>query len=805
MNSRAQKLVAMACEKHSSNEKSDSEEEPLRDILETHESEVTMLHRLKNDPLLKLQNTAFICDPNPKDTITETTEDLIHSPSLIQLDDLDVVQKSLHSTFFNYDLEGNEIIEEIEVVSCNNIHGNQNNENDMLNTILHETETQDIFNNDYNTLITNGNNNSSTDMITQSTSTEENLENQSNVINNTEEQISNTETSVAKTQLEENVIGRPKRGRKRKIADQSRKERKRRANVNVKYINAKGKEVLPKTFDQTFSCGCKKKCTEIISVDDRKRIFDQFWSIGSYEGRCAYICANVKETNKSRCYSTEDSKRMVSRKYFFDDNEICKKAFLQTLRICQSRIDVAMKKKNSASDLKDNRGIASGGNNRTSEENIKKIVDHINSFPKYISHYCRGKTNSRYLNTDLNLFKMYDLFKLKHSTEENLPTLATYKKIFYEKFNLKFKAPKSDTCKTCDAFAAKLKLLTSVDAEELKEKRDVHLSKASVLRDKMNEDLKIALEIESVETLTFDMQKTHPLPKIPSNIAYYKRQLNLYNLGIYIGSNKKSIFNLWLEHEGGKGTQEVGSCLRKYILNNIQHPITELILWSDSCGGQNRSIKLVLMLIHTMQHHSSLKSITMRFLLSGHCFLPNDANFGVIETRLKTQQRLYTLEDYAESITMSKKQKKFEVTRMLSPDMLSVELLEKAITNRKVDSAKNKVNWLNVHEIVMEKDSPHILKIKNDLDEEPQVVNIEKAGKGRKPVLKNIDLPGRWPNGKSLSKEKIKDLRELLKLVPADARSFYDFLKGAQGVTMEEDVDGYHAEDFDNVSENDEN
>lgn len=90
----------------------------------------------------------------------------------------------------------------------------------------------------------------------------------------------------------------------------------------------------------------------------------------------------------------------------------------------------------------------------------------------------------------------------------------------------------------------------------------------------MNVDLKLA----SVETLTFDLQKTHSLPKIPTNIAYYKRQLNLYNLRIYISSNKRSIFYLRLEQEGGKRTQEVGSCLRKYILNNVQFPGTEVVL-----------------------------------------------------------------------------------------------------------------------------------------------------------------------------------------------------------------------------------
>lgn len=46
----------------------------------------------------------------------------------------------------------------------------------------------------------------------------------------------------------------------------------------------------------------------------------------------------------------------------------------------------------------------------------------------------------------------------------------------------------------------------------------------------------------------------------------------------------------------GKGAQEVGSCLLKYLGTHISDDVEELILWSDSCGGQNRNIKIVLML-----------------------------------------------------------------------------------------------------------------------------------------------------------------------------------------------------------------
>lgn len=51
----------------------------------------------------------------------------------------------------------------------------------------------------------------------------------------------------------------------------------------------------------------------------------------------------------------------------------------------------------------------------------------------------------------------------------------------------------------------------------------------------MKEDLKRANTDEELEVLTFDMEKTLPLPRIPTNIVFYKRQLWLYNLGIHSG------------------------------------------------------------------------------------------------------------------------------------------------------------------------------------------------------------------------------------------------------------------------------
>lgn len=59
---------------------------------------------------------------------------------------------------------------------------------------------------------------------------------------------------------------------------------------------------------------------------------------------------------------------------------------------------------------------------------------------------------------------------------------------------------------------------------------------------------------------------------------YYKRQFNLYNLGIYDEKTGRGIFNVWTENIASRGAQEVGLCLMKFISKNIKPPIKELHL-----------------------------------------------------------------------------------------------------------------------------------------------------------------------------------------------------------------------------------
>lgn len=120
-----------------------------------------------------------------------------------------------------------------------------------------------------------------------------------------------------------------------------------RANTNKPYINAKGKEVTPKAFDESFVCNCPKKCTDPkkLSVKIRRQIFNMFWNIGSYEGRCAFLNSCVNEAPKKKQYTkNENSRRKNTRRYYLKGVEVCKLTFVKTLQISNSRIDVSLAK-----------------------------------------------------------------------------------------------------------------------------------------------------------------------------------------------------------------------------------------------------------------------------------------------------------------------------------------------------------------------------------------------------------------------------------------------------------------------------
>ena len=129
----------------------------------------------------------------------------------------------------------------------------------------------------------------------------------------------------------------------------------------------------------------------------------------------------------------------------------------------------------------------------------------------------------------------------------------------------------------------------------------------------MNDDLHRAHVDPKIECITYDLQKILLLPRIPTNIVYYKRQLSMFNLGIHCGSKNKGYFYTQVETEGERGAQDIGSVLKKHINECIPSKGETLIRWSDSCGDQNRNIKICLLMQYVHHTYQSLKSISFKY------------------------------------------------------------------------------------------------------------------------------------------------------------------------------------------------
>ncbi|KAF2886274.1 hypothetical protein ILUMI_19899, partial [Ignelater luminosus] len=210
-------------------------------------------------------------------------------------------------------------------------------------------------------------------------------------------------------------------------------------------------------------------------------------------------------------------------------------------------------------------------------------------------HYEPGETSD---SDGMTVTLMHKLYKEQNPTHVSLPA---YGKIFHKEFNLKTKISKEDTCNKCDSYQVKIQNITSNNEENqnVTSEHNRHLEQTELARKQMNSDLKIATVTEN---------------------------LWLYNCGLHTGKDNKSTFNIWLEGHAGREAQEVGSCMRKYVVNHISDKIQELILWSDSCGGQNRNIKIVLLLKSILEEKPTLEKIRLKFLVSGRSLLPNDSS-----------------------------------------------------------------------------------------------------------------------------------------------------------------------------------
>lgn len=183
---------------------------------------------------------------------------------------------------------------------------------------------------------------------------------------------------------------------------------------------------------------CRFKCNQNFPEDKRQVIFEQYWNLASWNLQTAFITSCVEKIPPKRPQAKAQKHKNSSSILTLQGTRVCKEFFLRTLGISNKRYsNVVMNKSETNIAQTDRKGRHSPAN-KMQQSHVKFIEQHIKSFPKYSSHYSRIQNpNKKYLDSSLNLKKMYELYKEKCLDEKRVPVkLSYYRMIFNTRFNL---------------------------------------------------------------------------------------------------------------------------------------------------------------------------------------------------------------------------------------------------------------------------------------------------------------------------------------------------------------------------------
>ncbi|XP_033229812.1 uncharacterized protein LOC117181350 isoform X2 [Belonocnema kinseyi] len=586
---------------------------------------------------------------------------------------------------------------------------------------------------------------------------------------------------------EEPVILRRSRKRKRQPHTHKHFLAKQKVERGLQRTTASGKVIPAKKFVPQIACTCGFKCDTKIDILRQKEIFCTYWEQSNKVQKTLLIRECVEKipvAHKRDPHLPLISLRKVEFNFHFFlldgqgvRQKVCRPFFLQCFQVSPSTMARAVNGASTNPSASERRG-KHVPKNKTSEEARKNVIEFINRFPTYESHYGRSSSENKYLNSNLNIATMHRMYK-ENCVQDDVPSVSEtiFRQIFNEEFNLCFKRPHTDMCKTCDIIKNEKDNLdlTQEERKSLEEMEKQHNElKGKVSKDFEN-DVNKSQKTSSIRVLTFGLQKVLATPALSTNVAFYKRQLATYNCCIYDETARKAYMYIWSENVASRGGEEIGSCLLKHLKTNIPDETDRIVLYSDCCGGQNRNIKVILLLKHFM-FSSKIDLIEHKFLCSGHSYNSCDRNFSYIEKEKRKHDGVYDPDHWIEIISQARKtEPKFVVTKMEKNDFFSTQELEQLITNRKNDTENRKINWLSAR--VLKHDKEQLFSVYMiDNDNILHRLNIAKKNITEQ-EFGDVKLSLLYLNGNTITKKKYEDLIELCKFIPQKYRHFYKNLR----------------------------
>lgn len=395
----------------------------------------------------------------------------------------------------------------------------------------------------------------------------------------------------------------------------------------IKQLKTQGKEYVSnkkmrksKSL-QAYQHTCRYKCNQNIPEGQREELFRAYYDLPTYDHQTAFLSSCIKKADVSRKKNNSTIQRKFSTQITLLNKRVCKQFFLKTFDISNKRFTIVCNKTSHLGIAEPDKRGKGQTHRKMKDETRNSVINHIKKFPRYRSHYSRkDNAHTKYLSSDLNVKMMYDLYKKACEEENKSPAkLSYYRFIFNNEFNLRFHRPLSDTCSRCDKYQNIIKHSTDTSKiAESKVQLDVHQRKAEKAMTMKKKDIETYKSSTDTMVICLDLQQTLPTPLLATSKVFYLRQLWTYNLCIYDLIKNEAHMHVWSENIASRGSQEIGSCLL-YFIKSLPPNITKMIIYSDSCGGQNKN-KYICKLFVSGQSYPTRGNSTQIFRARSHIY-----------------------------------------------------------------------------------------------------------------------------------------------------------------------------------------
>ena len=560
------------------------------------------------------------------------------------------------------------------------------------------------------------------------------------------------------------------RGRKRKIE-------KTKKNKGEQYSTEKG-IVKPAKREQPglrCSSNCKQNCSQ-ISEEDRKNILTDFWNLGCKRLQHEFICRHVSEheIKRRRTKTQETSRRSTTRKYCFTINkneiQVCCKFFTSTLNISEVLVGRYLKAKTSSGFLnEDGRG---GLSTKRLEKCItmrEEVISHINRFPRVESHYVRRDSTYQYLSPDLNINKMYEMYKTKKGMSVAC-SYPFYKNVF-NSLKIKFHRPKKDLCSVC---------LVAEKSESKTPEYMEHKAEKEAVRKEMKQIVENSRNGENTAALVFDLQQVIYVPISNMSDIFYRSRLSCFNFTVYNMGTKKGTCYFWNESWAKRGSREIASCLYQALLAVDNSGYTCVKFFSDSCIGQNKNSVVISAFISFLEHSKNVKSISISYFEPGHGQSSGDSMHSLCEREIalagRVEGAIQIPNHIIPCLAKACKKNPYNVVKITQNDVLDWKVYADniGILKARKNQRNGELDWKKMRSMKLVKNENCLMYKNSHMDEDFETVLLPR----RNNEVKTAFPPKAYTAQVKIPKNKFDDLMFLCKNVITDPenRSFYENL-----------------------------